>query len=284
MKAEELRIAIGRVRQLPTLPAILGQIQETIADPKSSAIDLAKHITADQTLAAQMLRLVNSAYYGFSREINEVVDAVAILGFNGLQELVLTTTTFSSLPKSDSAYDRMQLWRHSLAVGMAEERCAKRAQLPRGAGFFSAGLLHDIGKVTLDLLYPNLLSEAADKAHSENKHICTLEPEFFGMDHACAGGLLAEHWGLPKQVIEAISYHHEPDRSIINSKLTHLTAFADFLTYEAGLGESSSGSPPDPPGDVAEFLGFPETQWAELVDDVRGLSECIDGYFGALSG
>ncbi len=144
--APEVRDAILRVRDLPTLPTVLGKILSAAADPDSSALDLGRLISSDQSLSATLLKLVNSAYYGFYRQIKSVTQAIVMLGFNEVRNLTLTATAFRTLSASTSDYDRNQLWRHTLAAAIAAERCAKMKKLSIG-GAFEAGLLHDIGKV-----------------------------------------------------------------------------------------------------------------------------------------
>ena len=114
MEKPDVRDAVTRIRELPTLPSVLGQILTIVADPDASALDLGRHITADQSLSATILKLVNSAYYGFYRQIKSVTMAIVILGFVEVRNLVLAATTFRILADSPSRFDRTQLWRHSV--------------------------------------------------------------------------------------------------------------------------------------------------------------------------
>jgi putative nucleotidyltransferase with HDIG domain len=273
--------AIARIRDLPTLPAVLSKVLATAADPDASALDLGEHISADQSLSATLLKLVNSAYYGFQRQIKTVTQAIVILGFLEVRNLTLTATAFRTFKKGHPDFDRTQLWRHSLGTAMAADRTAKLLGMDV-EGSFEAGLLHDIGKVVLDLLYPEGFRDAAHAAHERQLAIAVVEQEMFGIDHAQAGGLLGEHWNLPETVVEAIRFHHEPDNAIIDPKLTHLTAIANYLTYQAELGESSNGCPPEFPAESAKFLKFTEEQAIEVAEALAKNRQSIDVFLGQI--
>ena len=110
---------------MPTLPTVLTKILATAADPDASALDLGEHISADQSLSATLLKLVNSAYYGFHRQINTVTQAIVILGFLEVRNITLTATAFRTFKQGHPDFDRTQLWRHSLGTAMAADRIAK---------------------------------------------------------------------------------------------------------------------------------------------------------------
>lgn len=281
MSNPDVREALLRIRELPTLPSVLGKILATAADPDSSALDLGQHISADQSLSATLLRLVNSAYYGFYRQISSVTQAIVMLGFLEVRNLALTATAFRAFSANTSDYDRIQLWRHSLAAAMAAEQIAKLRNIEK-EGCFEAGLLHDFGKVALDMLYPEAFLRAAHKAHEEEKYVSETLREEFGMDHCEVGGLLGEHWNLPPSVVEAIRLHLEPEKAEDAVRLTHLTTLANQLTYEADLGEKSNGKALPYPEASAAHIGLTEEEHAKIVENLVGSREKINEFLGAL--
>lgn len=283
MNTPNIRDAIVRIKDLPTLPSVLSKILATAADPDASAIDLGQHIQADQSLSATLLKLVNSAYYGFYRQIKTVTQAIVVLGFVEVRNLTLTATAFRTLGKSGSDYDRLQLWRHSLGAAMAADRIAKTMKLDI-EGCFESALLHDIGKVVLDLLYPDRFCEAAHRAHVEQRYIADIERETFGIDHAEAGGLLGEHWNLPPSVVDAIRNHHTPEKAVIDSQLTQVATLANYITYLADLGELSNGIPPQYPAYAGTRLNLPEERCSELAENLRENRENIDSFLVNLHG
>ncbi|NIA13251.1 MAG: HDOD domain-containing protein [Nitrospiraceae bacterium] len=275
--------AIEAIRALPTLPSMLTQILATAADPDASAVDLSRHIVSDQTLSAALLRLVNSAYYGMNRRIDSITRAIVLLGFFEVRNLTLAATTFTNFPANGSGFDRTQLWRHSLGAAIAAERLARASgREPEGA--FVAGLLHDIGKVVLDVLYPDLFREASRLAHVNKTLVVEPERDLFSLDHATAGGMLAEHWQLPAMVVASIRHHHGGDGEEFDAPLTALAAMADFVVYEADLGESSNGRSPAFPEAAAQTLGITGEQWRSVAGHMRESHDRIDHFLGTLTG
>ena len=275
--------AIEAIRALPTLPSMLTQILATAADPDASAVDLSRHVVSDQTLSAALLRLVNSAYYGMNRRVDSITRAIVLLGFFEVRNLTLAATTFTKFPANGSGFDRTQLWRHSLGAAIAAERLARvSGHEPEGA--FVAGLLHDIGKVVFDVLYSDSFREASRLAHVNKVLVVEAERDLFSLDHAAAGGMLAEHWQLPRTVVDSIRRHHDGDGAAFDAPLTALAAMADFVVYEAGLGESSNGRSPSLPEAAAQTLGITNEQWRSVADHMAESHERIDQFLGALEG
>ena len=285
MARPDVRETISKVSSLPTLPTILTQILATAADPDSSAIDLGKHIASDQSLSAALLKLVNSAAYGHHREIKDITTAIVLLGFFEVRNLALSATCFrqfGSMRRTGSEYDRTQLWRHSVASAMAGERLAKRLHLDSGSAFVG-GLLHDIGKVVFDVLYPEEFQRAYQKARLEQKYIREVEHELFDLDHGIAGELLAEHWELPQVIVESIRFHHEPNLAVADGRLAVLTAWADFVTYQSGLGENSNGRDMEKP-EQSPVLYVPDAVWQAVVGELESSHERINTFLGVLRG
>jgi len=282
MERFQIEEAIQRIGELPTLPTVLGKILNTAADPDASALDLGEHITTDQSLSATLLKLVNSAYFGFHRQVTSVTQAIVILGFLEVRNLALTATAFRTLDSGATDYDRVQLWRHSLASAMAAENLTKRLG-ERTEGAFESGLLHDIGKVVLDMLYPEIFVQAARRAHAEARTIADVLTELVGIDHAEVGGLLAEHWDLPPAVVNAIRFHLRPHDAPEPARLVHMTAAANALTYAAGLGESSNGCPLEIPEASREALALNAEVEAAVIQKLMDSRENIDEFLGALA-
>lgn len=271
---------ILRTRELPTLPAVLVRIIDAAADPDSSALELSQLVASDQSISATVLRLVNSPYYGFYRKIESMTQAIVMLGFFEVRNIALMVSAFKKTSTPSAHYDRTQLWRHSLAAAMAAERCARAAHLPV-TGCFEAGLLHDIGKVVFDILYPKEFREAAQIAHEQQLRVALMETSTFGMDHAEAGAILGEQWNLPPSVVEAIRFHESQEGLPSTAALGWLTAAANCAAYEAGFGESSNPIAPELP----EFpKGSPLNRALveQIALDVKASEEKIEEFVGAL--
>lgn len=271
--------AIMRLKGLPALPAVMTRILATVADPDASALDLSPHISTDQSLTAALLRIVNSAYYGRYRRVSSITSAVVMLGFQEVRNLALATTAFRAFPAGHADYDRTQLWRHSLATAMAAEHLAKTLEIPI-EGCFVSGLLHDIGKVVFDVLYPEHFQHAICDANAQQAFIRDVEPIHLGMDHAAAGKLLAEQWDLPESVTDAIGRHHKDIAGGRPPRLAEIVSMANAITYHAELGEASNGRPPDPPSNG--MLGLSTQHWNILTQELAESRPRIDEFIGAL--
>ncbi len=272
--------ALTRLKGLPALPTVMSRILTTVADPDASALDLSPHISADQSLTASLLRIVNSAYYGRYRRVASITSAIVMLGFHEVRNLAMATTTFRTFPVGHADYDRTQLWRHSLAAAMATERLANATGMPV-EGCFVSGLLHDIGKVVFDVLYPERFQQAIREAHTLNAFIRDIEPLYLGMDHAAAGQLLAEQWDLPPSVAATIAHHHKNVADRGTPSLANLVAVANAMTYRADLGEASNARAPEGPSDG--LFGLTLQQWDTLIQELAESRPRIDEFLGALS-
>jgi putative nucleotidyltransferase with HDIG domain len=271
--------SVGHIRALPTLPAVLSRIVATTADPDASVLELSQHVASDQSLAATLLKLVNSAYYGRYRQVFSITDAIVMLGFHEVRNITLATTAFRTFAQGHPDFDRIQLWKHSLATAMAAEIIAKKLGVSQGA--FASGLLHDIGKVALDLIHPRLFRDAAHKAHQEGLFIRDTEAEVLGITHQYAGGILVERWELPQTVVEAVRNHHEQNPEGADSQLTAIVSLADYVTYQAGIGESSNGREAVFPPSAAS-LPLVEADWIEVTEHIHKNTKLIEEFVGVM--
>lgn len=234
-----LRRQIESIKQLPTLPQVMERVMEVITDPKSSASDLGREIAKDQSLTAKMLRMVNSAFYGFYRRIDSVGDAVAILGYNEVRILTLTISVFDSFGPSRTGWDRPRFWQHALATAVGTETLAQGSKtLAKEA--YVAGLLHDIGKVAFDKLLGSEWIRLLRRAEKEEAALDQMEQEEFGASHATAGGWLAEQWHLPERISQAITLHHNLEEAEREHALTPLVHLANVVVKQEEIGYSGN--------------------------------------------
>ncbi len=206
---------INRIEKFPALPYVISLSLKKIDDPRSSIVDITRAISGDEGLVANVLKLANSAYYGFPRRIISVTEAVVILGLNTLKSLIYTTLAKDVLGKEVEGYalDRGELWRHSIACGIICREIARKNRLGDIEAYFVAGLLHDIGKIILGEYLEEEYEEIIKRVSESLQPFNIIEREVLGFDHAEMGGLLAKKWNLPDFLIEAIRYHHSPEKS-----------------------------------------------------------------------
>ena len=221
-RQERLKKITQSIIALPTLPAVITQLIGIIDNPTTSARNVAQLISTDQALTAKILKLANSAFYGFPREIATVNHAVVVLGFETVKNLALSVSVlerFSGHGES-SGFDRQKFWEHSIGCGVAAKMLATKFRYRVSGEVFAAGILHDIGKLVLSQYFPADFGEILDVAQSQGIYIGKAEEQVLGVTHAEVGGWLAERWNLPDQLEESISNHHTPGRLGPRSELT----------------------------------------------------------------
>lgn len=234
---------ISKISNLPTLPTTISAILYELTNPDSSAVDLAKLIASDQSLAGNVLKVVNSAYYSFHRRISSLTEAIVILGYKEIRKIVLSVTAFKFISTVTNNLDRKKLWNHALACAITANLITRKSKTFE-EGCFEAGLLHDIGKVVFDYLDTQSFSEAVDETLSKNSALYEIEPKYFGATHAEIGSLLARHWNLPERIVKAIQYHHTPEKVETEfKKIVFVTSLSNYLTYEFSLGDGVSSVP-----------------------------------------
>jgi len=203
------------IRQLPPFPATVNKVMEICRDVDTSPTDLTKVISLDPVLTGKVMQLVNSAYFGISREIISLVRAVVMLGMNTVKNLVLGATVMSAFGtrKNFRALNMDMFWKHSLGVGVIAKLIAQKRNIDNKLleGYFIAGLLHDIGKIPLNSKFSDEYLNILEILEKEPQPLFVSEKQLLGIDHAYVGNLIAEKWKLGEEISDTITYHHAPE-------------------------------------------------------------------------
>jgi putative nucleotidyltransferase with HDIG domain len=272
---DETRRLVQRIVDLPTLPIIIPRILRLVEDHRSSAADLAKVIGSDQALASRILRLANSAFYGFRREIVSINHAVVLLGFDTVKSIVLAATVLNTLGDGDvvSSFDREQFWLHVVTTAAAARILGRKLRVVDAETAFVAGLLHDLGKVVLDRFFYRHYAEAARLAAESPCPIREAEMALFSVDHAQVGRWLAERWRLPPAIIEPVAFHHRPAEAASEHwALSAVVHLADILARNAGIGSGGDGLIPLPELEVMTRLRVASAdlmRWTDALAEER---------------
>ena len=196
--------------RLPPLPAVMLELQEVITRRNASADQIAEVISKDPGLAAWLLKLVNSPYYGFSAKVATISRAVALVGTRQIQTLALGGALNSLAVLLPKGLLNMELfWRHSIATGIAAQELWKLSGRKEGEQLFVSGLLHDCGKLALAYSAPKVTSMLRQSLTYDSQPSQLMERELIGFDHARLGGMLLHRWNMPLPLVMAVLRHHE---------------------------------------------------------------------------
>ncbi len=239
-QTQNLRRLTEKIIQLPTLPTIVTQLIALVGDPRSSARQVGQLVSTDQALTVKILKVANSAFYGFAREIATVQLAIVVLGLEMVKNLGLSVTVLKrfSSGAEHRLFDRQQFWEHSISCGVAGRMLARRFGYRVADQAFVAGILHDIGKLILIEYFADEFIEALEMAESEEISIAQAEERVLGVTHAEVGGWLAEKWNLPESLVEAISYHHDLSELDEPEPIVLLAHISNALIRHRNIGNS----------------------------------------------
>ncbi len=234
---------IAAVNDLPALPQVVLKIMDLTQDPRATAQDIGNVISHDQALTARVLRMANSAYYGYPRKVATAAEATVLLGFSTIRSVVLAASINDILNRELSGYALGvgEMWKHSFGTAMASRHIAKRCRFKAIEVAYTAGLLHDIGKVILNNFMKQTYHEVVAVATTEQISFLEAENRVLGFNHAVIGSRVARKWQLPAEIVEAIAFHHNPAGAEKNPLLTACVHVSEALCTSMGLGGGLDG-------------------------------------------
>ncbi len=266
MKNPYLESLLSRINDIPTLPASVLRVMQMIEDPFCSSSDLAKVIQADPAMAAKVLKLANSSYYGFRQKITNIPQAVTLLGFATLKNTLLAAAVFDLFRVAGTGFDLPALWTHSVTTATAAKLLAKRAKYPQSETAFTAALMHDVGKIILARFVPQGLAEIVGVIEKEHLAMYDAEKKVLGLSHPALGAWVLGRWGLPAPVVEAVEFHHHPTRAQNGFDLAGIVYLANILAHRSGIGYSGDGLTREMDPVVLEYYHLNETALADMQD------------------
>lgn len=232
---DRMTSSLSHSEDLPTLPSVATQIYNIASNPESSGTELANLIMKDPALTSKLLKTVNSAFYGNPQKISSVKQAVVLLGTEEIVDLAFglaAAKVFDTKPIG-GLIDPKMLWHHAICTALIAQNLCKSIPAYRDSGVFTAGLLHDVGKIFLIEKFPDIYKKTYSSTAEHDLPLFELEDDHFGMNHATIGRHLSSRWNLPEQLIYAITYHHQPFNAARHSGLAAVTGLADYLYYKA---------------------------------------------------
>lgn len=226
---------------LVTLPAIFVKVKRVVDDENATATDLTKVISADPALTARILKLVNSAFWGFSGRIDSVSRAVLLLGMVHVHDLVLATAVVEAFDRvRPEQMDVAKFWRGSVRRALAAIVLARRSKLMDLGRVFTEALLSDLGHMVIYMKVPELAARAMQQAQNQPWELAQAERSLLGCDFAQIGGALVDGWKLPPCYGEAIRHQNDPQGSPAHALEASLLHIAGFVAEILGLTSESA--------------------------------------------
>ncbi len=234
---------VEQIGSLPPLPGTAVKIINLLSDPRSTVPEIVEVIKYDQAVTTEVLRLVNSAYFGLSRKVTSVDDAMICLGTVKVLQLVMSIHTTTLLAREQQGYglEPGVLWKHSVAVALASSAFAQRIKLTNANLVFTAGLLHDIGKVVLNQYVAEEFAKIVNLVNERGMTFNEAENQVLGYSHEEIGGMIAQKWQLPEPIVSCIRYHHDPSVMEAPDPLVDVVYLANSVCLLLGVGLGEDG-------------------------------------------
>jgi len=285
-----VELVLGQLDSLPPLAPVATRILALTADPNAQARQITELISSDPSLTARVLSILGRAHHGLRPEAVNIDNAVRMLGFEAIRQIALAVKVMEVFGKPEQAAEegdlnRLEFWKHCLAVACAARRLATlvpHSVAPEEA--FVLGLLHDIGKIALHTAMPKSYRRAVRLANQNRADISETECAVLGVDHTAAGHRLAERWGLPSRLVEAIWLHHqEPGAlpaSVAAGRHVQIVQLADTLAREQRIGYSGNHRIVHSSRALAGPLGVDERDRQQLVETLAEEIEARAAWIG----
>lgn len=221
---------LDHIQKLPSMPSIVMEILDSFDNENVNLTTMANKIACDQGIVARVMRVANSSFFGLSGQISSIFEAVSVLGFNNLRGLVMAAGIINTLPRLEHGFDGMIFWRHSIRTAVCAKVLAKHIGLsPETA--FTAGLLHDIGKLVMGVYFPQAFEQAHEFDAGSTIETLQAERTALGMDHAAIGGEVAKRWHFPPEIREAVELHHTETSAGEERTLTDVIYIANLFAH-----------------------------------------------------
>lgn len=262
-KYVQLDDVIRQIKDLPTLPTVAQEMLSNLDDDNTSLDVICEKVALDQSLTAKMLRLANSSYYGANSKVVTLQQAVTLLGLKNVKELILMASIESSFPISNCPnFDATAFWRHSIATAICAEMISRTLKMKHDFAF-TAGLLHDIGRLVLVTRFPTDYQQVLTYRDQEDCSLLDAERAMMGIDHIVVGWLLAKEWEFSDAIQDAIRGHHQPDDKNLNS-IASLIHVANSIVHALDLSKTEYDLVPPISQHAWDTLGLSEAEYLSI--------------------
>jgi HD-like signal output (HDOD) protein len=278
----DLEIMIMTASDLPTIPVVATKVMQLIENESATAEELAKVVASDPAVAARVLKISNSSFYGCQRQIQTLSHAIVVLGFATLKSLVVAASV-KQVYQPYGLTEKM-LWEHSFGAGLASRIIAKESRLVSQEEAFLGGLFHDIGKLIMNTMNSTQFQDAMQRCYNDGISFEEAERQVYSYTHSEVGGLVIKKWNFPGMLMHAVLNHHTfnfaAEEDPYQVSLTCVVGLANLFCHKAGIGIRE----PDDELDLlqsipAQILGLNEQRMNVLLEQFTEAYEKDKGFF-----
>ena len=278
----ELQKAVARVTEIDSLPEVTTRIVEIVEDPRATARDMHDVVRADPALAAKILKVVNSAFYGLPSQIASLERAITMLGLSAVKNIALAAS-LSRMFRAEAVSEQFaarDLWQHCVAVGVCARELSASTEWAQRDEVFVAGLVHDLGLIIVQQLLPDKLRSVCEECFNQPQDFRQAEQAHIGADHQAFGLALAQRWKFPPHLCWAIGAHHQPDAVAgPHQRFVSLVYLADTICSYAKLGFWLTGQLQENPAEIFERVAIKPQQVDEVAQRLPELCEEAEQIF-----
>lgn len=228
---------------IPPFPKVAMQVMKMLDDPEVHTKDLAETIQYDSAITANLIKTCNAAYFGLSRKISCLDEALVLIGHAALKDIIIASSSarfYKGEVGGGYQLEQGDLWKHSVATAIMAKSIARHFKGVEPGTAFTVGLLHDIGKRFLSSFVASDFQKIMDRTYKDGLSFMTAEHEILGMDHAELGSMILQKWDFPEEMVHAVKEHHNP-QALDKDPLTALLALANTLVISLGVGVGADG-------------------------------------------
>lgn len=250
-------------------PILYYRLREKLDDPDTTFDDLSAVIMTDTAMSARLLKIVNSAFYGFDDQVDTLTHALNIVGTEQLTDLALAaivTSTFKGIPRD--LINMETFWMHSIACGIAARKIARHIPGVDVEKMYLGGMLHDIGSLIIFKESPGDSKAILLRCQESGESLYKVEKEVLGYDHAEVGALLLTEWKLPEILVQMVKFHHQPADAGDYVREACIIARADALVYEMNIGNSGEPGVPELDPKVSEMIPVSDEEMSALKEEI----------------
>jgi len=234
---------VNIANHIPPFPKVAMQVMKMLEDPKVQAKDMAEVIQYDSAITANILKTCNAAYFGLTRKVSALDDALVLMGQDALKDILIASSSarfYKGGAGEGYQLEQGELWKHSVAVAIMSRLISRHFKGVESGAAFTAGLLHDIGKRFLSTFVAADFQKIMDRTYVDGLSFMAAEREILGMDHAELGSMILRKWDFAEDMIQAVKLHHDP-QALDKEPLTALVAMANTLVISLGIGVGADG-------------------------------------------